>query len=157
MRFIPILIFFIYVYLEVSFFMVIANHIGVFLALLGIIATSMIGLSLVKSQGVQNFIAMQQKIANNENPTPEIVRGTSLLMAGFFLLVPGFLTDIIGAILLLPFMQKWVARFIVPKMNITTYSSRGNSTFHINNNRLSDNSSHDDNIIEGEFKRKDDE
>lgn len=146
MRYSPLILLFIYIYLEVSVFVMVADEIGVLLALIAIIATSLIGLSLVKSQGLKNFVAMQQKMANNKNPTSELVKSVSLLLAGFFLLIPGFLTDILGAIFLLPPIQKLLTRFIVPKVAIT-------GRFYQSSSRPPENSD----IIEGDFKRKNDD
>ncbi|NUF48998.1 FxsA family protein [Gilliamella sp. ESL0250] len=145
MRFIGFIIFFIYVYFEVSFFITVANTMGVFLALICIIATSILGFSLVKSQGLKNLSIMQQKIANNQSPKNEIIKSVALLFAGFLLLIPGFLTDILGAILLIPNVQEHIVKFIVKKMPIK-------STFASSQTRYQN-----EDIIEGEFKRKDDE
>ncbi|MWN31873.1 MULTISPECIES: FxsA family protein [unclassified Gilliamella] len=145
MRFIGFIIFFVYVYFEISFFIVVANSIGVFLALVCIIATSILGFSLVKTQGVKNFSIMKQKIANNQNPKDEIIKSVALLFSGFLLLIPGFLTDILGAVLLIPNVQEHIMRFLVRKMPIKSRFV-SSQTFDQNND-----------IIEGEFKYKDDE
>lgn len=141
-----LLIFFIYVYIEISIFVAIANTIGVFLALICIITTSIIGLSIIKSQGLKNFTLLQKKMSNNENPTNELIKNVSLLIAGFLFLIPGFLTDFLGIILLLPFVQHYIIKKIIPKINIKTF------------NNYSRKESYDEShIIEGEFKRKNDE
>ncbi|MDF7670705.1 FxsA family protein [Orbaceae bacterium ESL0721] len=172
MRLIPFIIFFIYVYLEVSFFILVANEIGVFLALLLILLSSLIGLSLIRSQALKNSVLMQQIRANSGNPTTDIMRGTSRIIAGLFFLVPGFLTDIIGLILLLPPVQTFLLRSILPKIvtakfkgarfftSFTTNNQNGyqknnyqqNSPFLQNSQFKGDTG---DDIIEGEFKRKD--
>lgn len=141
-----LLIFFIYVYIEISIFVAIANTIGVFLALICIITTSIIGLSIIKSQGLKNFTLLQKKMSNNENPTNELIKNVSLLIAGFLFLIPGFLTDFLGIMLLLPFVQHYIIKKIIPKINIKTF------------NNYSRKESYDEShIIEGEFKRKNDE
>ncbi|OCG27911.1 hypothetical protein A9G11_12535 [Gilliamella sp. wkB108] len=145
MQFIGFIIFFVYIYCEISFFVMIANSIGVFSALIGIIATSVIGFSLIKTYGLRNLAIMQQKLVNHQNPKDEIVKSVSLLLAGFFLLIPGFLTDILGVILLIPYVQKYLSRFIVSKMPIKSSFIASQSRFQ------------SDDIIEGEFKREDDE
>lgn len=144
MRVFGFIIFFIYAYFELSFFIKVADSIGVFLALIGIIATSIIGFSLIKKQGLNNLSIMQQKIANNQNPKDEIIKSVSLLFAGFLLLIPGFLTDMLGGILLIPRVQDYIVRFIVKKFpfKVRSFSSS-------NNTQLND-------VIEGEFERKDD-
>ena len=105
MHLLTFIIFFVYLYIEFSIFNAVANMIGVFFTLIAIIMTSVIGFYLVKSQGIKNFILMKNKIANRENPTNEIVKSVSLLFAGILLLIPGFFTDILGAILIFPPIQ----------------------------------------------------
>ncbi|MWP50042.1 MULTISPECIES: FxsA family protein [unclassified Gilliamella] len=145
MRLIGFIIFFVYVYFEISFFITVANSIGVFFALICIIATSILGFSLVKTQGLKNFSIMKQKIANNQSPKDEIIKSVALLFAGFLLLIPGFLTDILGAVLLIPNVQEHIVKFIVRKMPIKSKFA-SSQMFDQNND-----------IIEGEFKHKDDE
>ncbi|OCG05257.1 FxsA family protein [Gilliamella sp. wkB112] len=145
MRFIVFFIFFIYVYCEITVFIMVANSIGVLLALICIIATSVIGFSLVKTQGLRNLSIMQQKIANEQNPQNEIIKSVALLFAGLLLLIPGFVTDILGAILLIPLVQQHVVKSIVSRLPIK--SSFTSSTNYYQS----------EDIIEGEFKRKDDE
>lgn len=145
MRYFLCILFFIYAYCEISFFIKVADSIGVFLALICIIATSFIGFSLVKTQGLKNFSIMRQKMANHQSLKNEVIKNVALLFAGFFLLIPGFLTDILGAILLIPYVQNYLVKLVVEKMPIQSSvdSSRSyNQT---------------DEIIEGEFIRKDDE
>ena len=145
MRVFGFIIFFIYAYFELSLFITVADSIGVFLALIGIIATSIIGLSLIKKQGLRNLSIMQQKIANQQSPKDEIIKSVSLLFAGFLLLIPGFLTDILGAIMLIPRVQEYIVRFIIGKLPSNFYSFYSN-----NNTQMND-------VIEGEFERKSDE
>ena len=146
MRVIGFIIFFIYVYCEISFFIAIANYVGVLLALIGIIATSIIGFSLIKKQELKNLSLMQQKIANQQSPKEEIINSVSLLFAGFFLFIPGFLTDILGGILLIPYVQEYIVRFIVKKLPTKVYSFSSSRNAQVSND-----------VIEGEFERKDDE
>lgn len=66
------------------------------------ILTAVGGLAIVRVQGLNNFRRMQQAMDRGEPPIAEIVHGTLLFVAGVFLLIPGFLTDAVGALLLLP-------------------------------------------------------
>ncbi|MCX8588352.1 MULTISPECIES: FxsA family protein [unclassified Gilliamella] len=145
MRYFLCILFFIYAYFEISFFIKVADSIGVFLALICIIATSFIGFSLVKTQGLKNFSIMRQKMANHQSLKNEVIKNVALLFAGFFLLIPGFLTDILGVILLIPYVQNYLVKLILKKMPI---QSSVDSSRSFNQS---------DEIIEGEFIRKDDE
>lgn len=145
MRYFLCILFFIYAYFEIIFFIKVADSIGVFLALICIIATSFIGFSLVKTQGLKNFSIMRQKMANHQSLKNEVIKNVALLFAGFFLLIPGFLTDLLGVILLIPYVQNYLVKLIVEKMPIQS-SVDSSRSFH-----------QSDEIIEGEFIRKDDE
>ncbi|OCF99459.1 FxsA family protein [Gilliamella sp. wkB308] len=145
MRYFLCILFFIYAYCEISFFIKVADSIGVFLALICIIATSFIGFSLVKTQGLKNFSIMRQKMANHQSLKNEVIKNVALLFAGFFLLIPGFLTDILGVILLIPYVQNYLVKLVVEKMPIQSSVDSSRSY------------NQSDEIIEGEFIRKDDE
>lgn len=168
MRFLPFIIFFLYIYLEISLFITVANTTGVFAALLLTIFTSLLGLSLIKSKGLKNSVLRQNR--ENNLQSLNIVRSTSNMVAGIFLLIPGFLTDIIGLLLLLPPIQILLIGSILPKMmgskiNFTTFfnnrshpqnSYDNSSQNNIHNIKINRNRINNDDIIEGEFTRKED-
>ncbi|WKX26119.1 FxsA family protein [Tatumella ptyseos] len=126
MRWLPFIALFILAWIEISLFIKVAHLFGVLLTLLLVIATSAIGLSLVKNQGIKNFRLMQEKLVRNENPAPEMTRGLSLFLAGFLLILPGFFTDFLGALLLLPPVQQRLTHKLMPF--ITVWGGRGQTT-----------------------------
>ena len=63
MRWIPFIAFFLYVYIEISIFIQVAHVLGVFMTLILVIFSSVVGMSLVRNQGFKNFLLMQQKMA----------------------------------------------------------------------------------------------
>ena len=123
MRWLPFIALFILAWIEISLFIEVAHVFGVLLTLLLVIVTSAIGLSLVKNQGLKNFRMMQEKLVRNENPAPEMTRGLSLFLAGFLLILPGFFTDFLGALLLLPAVQQRLTHKLMPF--ITVWGGRG--------------------------------
>lgn len=147
MRIFPLLLLFLLVYIEVQLFIAVASVFGVALTLLLIIATSFMGISLVRSQGIKTLMQLQQKMATGENPAGEMIKSVSLLFAGFLLLIPGFFTDFLGLLLMLPFVQKLMTLRMMPFVQVYQPNSFRNYT----------DTDKDSNIIEGEFKRKDDE
>ena len=62
-RWIPFIAFFLYVYIEISIFIQVAHVLGVFMTLILVIFSSVVGMSLVRNQGFKNFLLMQQKMA----------------------------------------------------------------------------------------------
>ena len=147
MRIFPLLLLFLLVYIEAQLFIAVANIFGVALTLLFIIATSFIGISLVRRQGMKTLLQIQQKLATGENPANEMIQSVSLLFAGFLLLIPGFFTDLLGLLLMLPLVQKLITLRLMPFIKV--YQPRSSQYTSYNEPE-----SH---IIEGEFQRKNDE
>lgn len=146
MRWLPLLLIFLLAYVEISLFIKVAAVFGVAMTLLLVIFTSCVGISLVRNQGVKNLMQMQQKLVMGENPAAEMVKSVSLVLAGFLLLIPGFFTDFLGLLLLLPPVQKLLVLRLMPHIYIHQQGSF----------RRPDGAS-DGNIFEGEFQRKDDD
>ncbi len=89
-------------FVEISLFIEAGRAIGIPATLGLTILTAVGGIAIVRHQGLQNFRRMQEAMERNEPPIAEIVHGMLLLIAGVFLLLPGFLTDTVGALLLIP-------------------------------------------------------
>ena len=67
-----------------------------------IIVTAFVGAYLVRQEGLSTLQKAQQKMANNEVPGKEMMEGLMLVIAGVLLVTPGFITDIIGFLFVLP-------------------------------------------------------
>lgn len=141
MRLLPLLVIFLLAYIEISLFIQVAHVLGVFLTLLLVIFTSGVGISLVRNEGMKTLMQIQQKLALGESPAAEMVKSVSLLLAGFLLLLPGFFTDFLGLLLLLPPVQKHLTLKLLPHLTFSRGGFRagqgGGATF------------------EGEYQRKD--
>ncbi|CAI0912459.1 Suppressor of F exclusion of phage T7 [Serratia rubidaea] len=146
MRWLPFLLIFLLVYIEISLFIKVAAVLGVAVTLLLVIFTSCVGISLVRNQGMKTFVQMQQKLAAGESPAAEMVKSVSLVMAGFLLLVPGFFTDFLGLLLLLPPVQKTLTLKLMPHLSVYRPGGWGPGGDAANGN-----------TFDGEFQRKDDE
>ncbi|ATO31502.1 hypothetical protein DZA65_00566 [Dickeya dianthicola] len=142
-RWLPLLLIFLFVYIEISIFIRVAEVLGVALTLLLVVLTSCIGISMVRNQGMKNIMLMQQRLQEGESPAAELVKSVSLILAGLLLVVPGFFTDFLGLLLLLPPVQKHLTLKLMPHLQIWrgrpgpgTHGGQGN-------------------VFEGEFQRKD--
>jgi UPF0716 protein FxsA len=97
-----LLIFIIIPALEIGLFILSGNTIGVIPTMILIILSGIIGAYLVKYQGLETLRKVRLQLQNGIIPRKEIVDGICILFGGILLLTPGFITDIIGLILLLP-------------------------------------------------------
>ena len=80
----------------------VAQGIGVINTLVVLVAISILGAWLLKQQGMATWRRLQATLARGEMPTKEVTDGAMILLGGALLMTPGFLSDIIGIVLLFP-------------------------------------------------------
>ncbi|WP_163832620.1 FxsA family protein [Spartinivicinus ruber] len=115
-----------------------------------VLLTAVIGLQLLRQQGLSTLRHAQQKMQVGQMPAQEMLEGLVLAMGGALLLTPGFVTDAFGFCCLLPWPRQWLIKQAIKKglkahnLNASVHFSAGMS------------SNNDPDIIDGEFKREDD-
>ena len=95
-----------YILIEVGGFIGALNTIGL------VLLTALLGLMLLRQQGFRTLLNARNKLMQAELPTEEIVTGIFLAVGGALLLTPGFVTDFIGFMCLLPFTSRFLMSFI---------------------------------------------
>jgi UPF0716 protein FxsA len=81
-----------------------------------VVLTAVIGVRLLKIQGVSTLMRAQTKMQGGQMPAQEMVEGLGLVVAGAFLLTPGFFTDTVGFLLLIPPVRVWLVSKLVASM-----------------------------------------
>jgi UPF0716 protein FxsA len=104
--------------LEVYLFVQVGGIIGGLWTGLAVIGTAVLGAWLLRLQGISTLQRMQGALGRGELPAVELVEGLVLLVAGALLLTPGFFTDAVGFLALIPGIRRWLAlrlldRFVV--------------------------------------------
>ena len=92
--------------LEVFLLIKIGGEIGALSTVALIFLTALIGIYFAKLQGIQTFKSGIINLYQNKIPVYEMVSGASIAIAAILLIVPGFFTDFIGFLLLVPFTRK---------------------------------------------------
>jgi UPF0716 protein FxsA len=103
---------------ELWLFVEVAGQIGVLATLLTMLVVTVVGGWLVKREGVGVWRRLRAQLERGQLPPIEVVDGFLLLVAGLLLLLPGFITDIVAALILLPptrtvfrgMVLRWVRR-----------------------------------------------
>lgn len=95
--------------IEIFVFVQVGEWIGYGAAILLLIAIALLGVWLVKREGLATWRRAQAQLRAGEIPAGEAVDGALIAGAGLLLIVPGFVTDVIGLLLLLP-PARWPAR-----------------------------------------------
>ena len=91
---------------EIAVFIRVGEAIGLWPTLLAVIATGVLGTALVRAQGLRALRQVQASLDRGETPVAELFTGMALLAAGFLLLLPGFITDAVGFLLLVPPLRR---------------------------------------------------
>ena len=92
--------------LEIFLLIKIGGHIGAFNTVGLIFLTAIIGIYFAKLQGIQTIKSGMVNLYQNKVPVNELITGASIAFAALLLIMPGFFTDLIGFLLLIPFTRK---------------------------------------------------
>jgi len=99
-------------FLEIAGFVVVGREIGVLSTLALVIASGILGAVLLRVQGFGVMTRVRQELDNGGDPSRELAHGAMILLAGVLLLIPGFVTDIVGLLLFLPPVRDAAWRFL---------------------------------------------
>ena len=103
--------------LEVFLMIKIGGKIGALNTVSLIFLTAIIGLYFAKLEGIKTMRSGVMNLYQNKIPIYEIISGASIAIAALFLIIPGFFTDTIGFLLLIPFTRKLIKIFLVKGIN----------------------------------------
>ena len=92
--------------LEIYLMIKIGGQVGALNTVALIFLTAIIGLYFAKKQGVQTLKSGVINLYQNKIPMYEVMSGASIALAALLLIIPGFFTDFLGFLLLIPFTRK---------------------------------------------------
>ena len=92
--------------LEIYLLIKVGGHVGALNTVALIFLTAIIGIYFARYQGIQTLKSGIINLYQNKMPVYEIMSGASIALAAFLLIIPGFFTDFIGFLLLIPFTRK---------------------------------------------------
>jgi UPF0716 protein FxsA len=143
--------------IEIAVFIQVGDLLGLGPTIAIVIITAVIGVNLLKQQGLKAWSDIQLKMTQGQIPALEMASAAQLLFAGGLLLTPGFVTDVVGFSLMVPAVRIVVAHFLMRRWTIK--ASRFGQPADFNNTSQFDTSAmHKDtsqkqssHTIEGEF------
>jgi len=138
--------------IEISLFIYVGGMIGPGLTIVLIIASAMLGLSIMRRQGVTVVASAQRAQAEGRAPVAEVGNGIAILLAGLLLLIPGFLTDALGLVLLLQPIRSLIFETVLVLLLPALFAGFGMTA-----NTSPTPREQDDGIIEGDFTINDDD
>ena len=110
---------------EILLFIKIGENIGAINTILLIIFTAIVGVYFARIQGIKTIRSGFINIYQNKLPIYEILSGASIAIAAVLLIIPGFFTDTIGFLLLIPKTRKIL---LTPILNKSKNQTKNNET-----------------------------
>lgn len=142
--------------IEIYLLFQVGDIIGVGWTIFFVIGTAVLGAGLLRQQGFATWTRLNQSMAQGQLPPTILVEGILLLLSGAFLLTPGFFTDTIGFLFLMPFVRKMFAAYLL-RRGMFMASSSMHATSYSQTTSQPESHSSQNNVIEGEYERKDEE
>jgi UPF0716 protein FxsA len=133
--------------MELYFLIKVGSQIGAFSTIFLTIFTAMLGGWMVRAQGFSTLAKVRGSMDRGEVPAFEMMEGAVLLACGFLLLLPGFITDIVGFLFLIPPIRRWL---------LAMGLHYGGVMGPVENPSAESNNYQQRRVIEGEFKREND-
>jgi UPF0716 protein FxsA len=103
--------------LEIFLMIKIGGKVGALNTVAMVFLTAIIGAYFAKLQGMQTLKSGMLNLYQNKLPLYELLSGASIAMAGLLLIIPGFFTDFIGFLILIPFTRKIIFKIIMKNRN----------------------------------------
>ena len=114
--------------LEIFFMIKIGGKIGALNTVSLIFLTAIVGVFYARVQGIQTLRSGIVNLYQNKAPIYELVSGASIAFASLLLIVPGFFTDLIGFLILIPFTRKILFKILINKRSVEGKDSKINKT-----------------------------
>ncbi|MFW5678785.1 MAG: FxsA family protein [Pseudomonadota bacterium] len=104
--------------IEVALFVQIGGWIGLWPTLLAIVATALVGSLVIRWQGIEVATKARARLDRGQMPLEEGFTGLCLVVAGLLMITPGFFTDALGALLLLPPVRGALYRQMAKRVHV---------------------------------------
>ena len=103
--------------IEIYLFIKIGSQIGAFNTISLIFITAIIGIIYARYEGINTLRSGFFQLVKNELPAYEIISGAAITFAALLLIVPGFATDLIGFLLILPLTRRFIFQKLLKNLN----------------------------------------
>jgi len=102
--------------IEIYLLIKIGGNIGAISTILLIFTTAIVGVYYAKYEGLNTLKSGFLQFSKNETPTYEMLSGAAIAFAAILLIIPGFVTDVLGFLLIFPITRKFIFYFLSKKI-----------------------------------------
>ena len=110
--------------IEIYLLIKIGSQIGAISTIFLIFTTAIVGVYYAKYEGLNTLKSGFLQIKNNEPPTYEVLSGAAIAFAAFLLIVPGFVTDVLGFLLVFPYSRRFIFENFLKKFKSKNKTSK---------------------------------
>ena len=103
--------------IEIYLLIKVGSQIGALSTIALIFTTAIVGIYYAKYEGLNTLKSGFVQLSRNETPTYEIISGAAIAFAALLLIIPGFVTDTIGFLIILPISRKFIFNRLLKKLN----------------------------------------
>ena len=145
--------------LEMWLLIEVGGMIGALATIFLVFLTAVVGLALLRQQGLQTLFRVNQRMQQGQLPATEILEGVALAVGGALLLTPGFITDGVGFMCLLPITRRLMVVAVIKRGMVSSVAGskhqHHSATFYKQHSSSENNSGDGPVTIDGEYKRDD--
>ncbi len=116
-------VFLIWPLIEIALFVTVGSALGLGLTLLVVLGTGVLGMAILRGQGLQTAGRLRQGMASLRSPLAVAGSDALRMLAGVLLVLPGFVTDVLGLLLLVPAVRLLVMALIVRRFGVASMQS----------------------------------
>ncbi|MCW4153363.1 FxsA family protein [Halomonas sp. 18H] len=107
-----LLLFTVFALLDFVVLFSVGSHIGLVTTLLLVLGTGFVGLHLIRREGMATFARAQERLRQGEMPSSELLTGAALIFGGALLMAPGFISDTLGFMCLIPDARRLMGKLL---------------------------------------------
>jgi len=111
--------------IEIGLFIKVGGWLTLWPTLAIVLATGMIGTFLVRQQGLKVLGELRNSMSQMRDPLSPLAHGALIVLAGVLLLTPGFFTDAIGFLLLVPPIRQAIITFAAARVQVASFGPGG--------------------------------
>ena len=148
-----LLLFFAMPIFEMYLLITVAGYIDALPTIGLVMLTAVIGVSLLKQQGLETLTRGTQKLRAGQLPAQEMAEGVLLAVAGALLITPGFVTDVVGFLILFPPTRVLIASVLLTNVRVQGFHGHSSDAPHTDHQGQDNEPT--SKTIEGEYQRKD--
>ena len=106
--------------IEIALFVTVGSWLSLWPTLAIVIGSAAFGVFVLRLQGLRAVSDMQSAMQNMQNPMSPMANNAMIMAAGVLLILPGFFTDTLGLLLLIPPLRQWVIKHFAGRMRVFT-------------------------------------